>query len=79
MAKEMNVKKRLTGETPPFFKKVRITCLVIGGLATTIGTSLLAYDNLKAQKIGGILLAVGGTILAVGTFISQLTLDEKTK
>lgn len=71
---EPKLSDRLSGPTPPFFKKVR----TVGLILATIGASVLATPiALPAllTKIAGY-VAVAGTVMSA---VSQAAVEEETK
>lgn len=66
------IRKRLSLPSPDFWKKVGNTCLVIGTILGAIGGGLLGYF----PTVGGIVIAIGATIAAVGKILASLTVEN---
>lgn len=64
------IKTRLSKPSPDFWKKVGNYCLIIGGVIDVIGGGIIPFNPV----IGGIVIAVGTTLAAVGKFLSSLTI-----
>ncbi|MFD2201822.1 hypothetical protein [Shivajiella indica] len=66
------IKYRLTGPTPPFFKKLRNIGLVITGVGAAILSAPVSLPMILIQGAGYLLTA--GTVI---TAISQVTLPHE--
>lgn len=81
MAKEMNLAKRLKGETPPFFKRVQRICIVTGASLLALGTGLATIpENPLTEKLGkisGYFIVAGSIITVIGTAIAKMAIEEK--
>lgn len=62
------VVKRIKGETPPFFKRLRNIGLVLAGIAGAVLTAPITLPAVVTTIAGYV--AVGGSVL---TTVSQLT------
>lgn len=70
MKTTIEIKKRLTSESPDLFKKIQWICIVLGTLISGLGGIFM--QNFPNFQYGTVMLSIGATILSVGTLLAKL-------
>lgn len=65
-------RQRLGLPTPEFFVKIRMWCLIIGGVFTG---SVTVWNTIAPSNVLNLLIAIGGTFTLISTVLASLPVD----